>query len=362
MKLLRIVSLLIIALGAGRPSAIASPAKFWFSSSSTSPGNPAAPVIPGVMGTSRTLHIWAQPATINSALPYNVTSNRFRTLRNWSLNIVTDQPIVDFVDGTFTVHNPQLDGMPRFEFVADSLTPDTNVSDPLKSATKEADVLAGTPDALNGLQAFSVASSGFAGLGHSPNHLTLGCHPADPFCAVTGDGSPAWLLASLSIKTLTASGSAPIYLRIGANGMIYAGDPLPAAEITFGVNSAGPGPVYNARLVDEPNHRGVTLEDDAPDVTINAVAPIPGDFNNDAVVDAADYVTWRDGLGTVFTPPQYDIWRANFGRAAGSGASLANLAVPEPATWAIILLGTPTSLLRRRMSHMGSKSSRNRQT
>jgi hypothetical protein len=60
-----------------------------------------------------------------------------------------------------------------------------------------------------------------------------------------------------------------------------------------------------------------------------ATIPGPdGDFNNDLVVDAADYVVWRKMDGT---PYGYSEWRANFGLAAGSGAA-ANASIPEPAT------------------------------
>jgi hypothetical protein len=72
-------------------------------------------------------------------------------------------------------------------------------------------------------------------------------------------------------------------------------------------------------------------------------APIPGDYDRNGVVDAADYTVWRDSLGQsglnlpadgdgdgTIGPGDYDKWVANFGHVAtitGSGA-----AVPEPAT------------------------------
>ena len=76
--------------------------------------------------------------------------------------------------------------------------------------------------------------------------------------------------------------------------------------------------------------------------TLTAVTPptVPGDFNGDAFVNAADYAAWRDGLGTTYTQGDYDLWHANFGRTAASGAAAdvtnsANLAVPEPTTLAL---------------------------
>src|SRR5207253_540424 len=66
-------------------------------------------------------------------------------------------------------------------------------------------------------------------------------------------------------------------------------------------------------------------------------AGIPGDFNQNGIVDAADYVTWRKGLGTTFTQSDYDTWRAHFGQTAGSGSGASTLAsVPEPTMLAIL--------------------------
>jgi T5SS/PEP-CTERM-associated repeat protein len=72
---------------------------------------------------------------------------------------------------------------------------------------------------------------------------------------------------------------------------------------------------------------------------------IPGDHNGDGMVDAADYVVWRKTDGS---QPGYESWRTNFGRTAGSGSAVHSAggarspspaAVPEPATWAFVLLG-----------------------
>jgi hypothetical protein len=67
-------------------------------------------------------------------------------------------------------------------------------------------------------------------------------------------------------------------------------------------------------------------------------ASLPGDFNNDGKVDAADYVVWRKQS---LSAEKYQEWRANFGAAAGSGSALPlgeSPAVPEPTT--ILLLAS----------------------
>jgi hypothetical protein len=62
---------------------------------------------------------------------------------------------------------------------------------------------------------------------------------------------------------------------------------------------------------------------------------LPGDFNQDGVVDAADYVVWRKTDGT---QAGYDLWRANFGRTTGAGA-ISIATVPEPASAMLIVVG-----------------------
>jgi T5SS/PEP-CTERM-associated repeat protein len=75
---------------------------------------------------------------------------------------------------------------------------------------------------------------------------------------------------------------------------------------------------------------------------------ITGDFNHNGVVDAADYVSWRKGLGTTYTQSDYDVWRAHFGQSAGAGATAASssAAVPEPAMFQLLLLAIACVLLR----------------
>jgi hypothetical protein len=76
---------------------------------------------------------------------------------------------------------------------------------------------------------------------------------------------------------------------------------------------------------------------------------LPGDFNFDGIVDGADYVVWRKGLGTIYTQNDYNSWRTHFGQTAGSGAgTIANAAVPEPATVALIIVGVLAMSFRRR--------------
>jgi hypothetical protein len=83
---------------------------------------------------------------------------------------------------------------------------------------------------------------------------------------------------------------------------------------------------------------------------------LPGDFNADGTVDAADYTIWRDGLGSTYTADQYDDWKDNFGNTLNSGAGSSASgsaggffgAVPEPKTVTLLffaaLLAAPRTI------------------
>jgi hypothetical protein len=75
----------------------------------------------------------------------------------------------------------------------------------------------------------------------------------------------------------------------------------------------------------------VPSEDGFTEATAFVVVPTPliGDYNDDGVVDAADFVVWRKASPTV--PSDYDDWQANFGESepAGSGGFSVG-SVPEP--------------------------------
>ena len=80
---------------------------------------------------------------------------------------------------------------------------------------------------------------------------------------------------------------------------------------------------------------------------------VPGDYNGDGVVNAADYTVWRDHLGQNFaltnevaaplgqvTSADYDAWKQRFGNTSGSGAGGGAVAVgvPEPNTLLLVCL------------------------
>lgn len=68
--------------------------------------------------------------------------------------------------------------------------------------------------------------------------------------------------------------------------------------------------------------------------SIVKIVALPGDYNSDGVVDAADYTVWRDGNSPDDSQAGYDLWAANYG---SSNAPATSPAVPEPGS-ALILL------------------------
>jgi autotransporter-associated beta strand protein len=83
---------------------------------------------------------------------------------------------------------------------------------------------------------------------------------------------------------------------------------------------------------------------------------LPGDFNDDNSVDAADYATWRTSPSAFAGSAGYDLWRANFGNTGpgtGGGASTGSAAVPEPSSLMLALatLGWMISVVRGRRQH-----------
>jgi hypothetical protein len=69
-------------------------------------------------------------------------------------------------------------------------------------------------------------------------------------------------------------------------------------------------------------------------LTMLATSPMAGDYNQDGIVDAVDYVMWRKDDGTQLG---YDTWRAHYGKTTTS-RNLSNVNVPEPAALILIIL------------------------
>jgi hypothetical protein len=86
-------------------------------------------------------------------------------------------------------------------------------------------------------------------------------------------------------------------------------------------------------------------------VSVSAVGfSLPGDYNRDGAVDAADYVAWRKSPSNFGGEPGgYNNWRTNFGRTTSDGLAASENPVPEPISLALLTLVAP-ALLRRRQA------------
>jgi hypothetical protein len=131
------------------------------------------------------------------------------------------------------------------------------------------------------------------------------------------------------------------------------------SEATFGTGTVAPGPgvslgsVFRLGAVEDIQAEyadPITQKAKHVHVRYTNVAPadlLPGDFNDDGVVNAADYTVWRDNLGAAVAMPNevssngrvsqedYDTWRAAYGSSAESTQAVAT---PEPGALSILVL------------------------
>lgn len=145
---------------------------------------------------------------------------------------------------------------------------------------------------------------------------------------------------------------------------------LIANPTLFGVtnvtDSAAPGLVpgatsYNTSLIVPNPNEYVFWDDLHPTKAVHAILAQraldlfrqPGDYNQDGTVDAADYITWRNGLGTTYSPYDYELWRSNFAItiSMGSTSTLFDLSnhhtssnVPEPVAAISVIIAACFSL------------------
>jgi alpha-L-arabinofuranosidase len=86
---------------------------------------------------------------------------------------------------------------------------------------------------------------------------------------------------------------------------------------------------------------------------IPAATELAGDYNDDGIVNAADYIVWRNNLGQQVTLPgdetpgsvdeaDYVTWQENFGATADTNGSANGNPVPEPTTATLFVLASTT--------------------
>jgi hypothetical protein len=143
------------------------------------------------------------------------------------------------------------------------------------------------------------------------------------------------------------------------DSMAFTGASLPKNGVhslsDAGASGSPPGTPSISSTVNSPtNFAGLTG-------SINVASGPTGDYNGNHVVDAADYVSWRDRLNqTGLTPgsgpdgsnngtvdlADFTFWRSKFGNAAPGAGSATS--APEPASGALFLLVLVSLRLARR--------------
>jgi hypothetical protein len=206
------------------------------------------------------------------------------------------------------------------------------------------------------------------------DHVTFDMTLTDPFpeggfavvgvmiFAVTQDGTPVQLQTGPSVDPALEfhiDGLAPDTYRDVRIDMTQFIHPVTFEPGTFndivGTQGSGPNdiiPVGFQLYFNKTGGLGFPLTVYIDNIRVGMTPPaVPGDYNGNGTVDAADYVQWRNGgplapgteiadVGTI-SDADYTEWRARFGNTSDSAASSVVLAaVPEPATAMLMILAT----------------------
>jgi autotransporter-associated beta strand protein len=142
------------------------------------------------------------------------------------------------------------------------------------------------------------------------------------------DGADVYLAAGTVLDLAFAGADAIDSLFIGGASM---------AAGTWGAE--GSGATFTTPLI---SGTGIL------NVTTFVAPPLWGDYNEDGMVDSADYVVWRDSIGQEAALPNddtvgvdeddYERWKTNFGNSSfGGGGAAGSNAVPEPSLCCLVV-------------------------
>jgi fibronectin-binding autotransporter adhesin len=204
----------------------------------------------------------------------------------------------------------------------------------------------------------TVATGGALSPGNSPGVLTVGSlalqSGAQTDIELGGDTRGSLYDAVVSNGTATLNGALNVALINNFK---------PVAGAAFDILDWGTLMGTFSSIALQPLTGGVAWDTSQLSTGVLSVVStgILGDYNKNGIVDAADYIAWRNNQGTTHVLPndpiggtigvaQYNQWRAHFGQTAGSGAgTLADATVPEPATWVLCAIALVLAVVRNRL-------------
>ena len=183
----------------------------------------------------------------------------------------------------------------------------------------------------NGAPEYPAKPAGSNSIGPAFTSLTS---PQDiPWATGDAFGDAAWNTAARLLSGTFAPGVSPAFFA-GSTGNVFTSVPVS--------NTALPGNQVLASTI-------------TAIVRTNAITT-SADYNQNGIVDAADYVLWRKTLGMAAVPPgsgadgnadgtvnapDYTLWRSHFGNpmGAGTGGGLSTSTIPEPTSCILLSIG-----------------------
>lgn len=249
--------------------------------------------------------------------PYSLSgtqTGRYVAMRLTVSELSADQPVNNIGGHEFRLLSGPSDVVLEADRSSGALTLRNNLAGStnieMKSYTIESPSGALDPTAFNGVRGDSGAFPSGNGSGNGWE---------------IGEGSNVTRLTEgyFNGESILASGATGLSLGAAYNE-------LTLAEDLFFTWTNSMGNVFSAR---------VEYVGTAPDV-------LPGDYNDDGVVDSIDYSVWREALNSSVSLPNdptpgvndssdFDRWRANFGASNAGSIS----ATPEPASMLLMALG-----------------------
>jgi Tol biopolymer transport system component len=314
---------------------------------------------------------------------FNAAGNRVLYVADQNINSVDELFSVAASGGTPTKLNGTLASGGDVSATSSRFSPDGNRV--VYRADQEHD---------NVFELYSVPSGGGSPVKISGALVTAG-DVVENSARVSPDSSHVIYIADQEVNETFELYSVPILggTTVKLNGVLPSLDDVTSAEFTpdgsrviflanedsasafelFSVPSAGGTPVKisgplvaGGNVTDfqiSPNGRRVVYraDEDMDDVfelysVSLAGSSVPGDYNHNGIVDAADYTVWRDSLGktginlaadgdsnNIVDAADYNIWKSNFGQTSGGGSGAtgsAGASVPEPSAAVLLLMGS----------------------